>query len=108
MSTIPPYAPIKVGDTAGLLPYQVTNGSIALPVSGATVVCRWVNRDTGAVVVDDQPGVIIDGPGGIVGYQRVAADVATAQPVIIQFTIVFTSGDPHVSLDIGMRILPAR
>lgn len=101
-------ADIKQGSDADVVEYQVSDGGVPIDVAGSTVTCTWVNRDTGAVVVAPAAGIIVDAGAGVVGYQPVPADVATPQPIAAQFTIVYPSGQRHVSLDIYFAILPAR
>lgn len=101
------YEDITVGSDSELLEYQITKGGVPISVAGATVTCKWVNRDTGVTVVDDAVGIIVDAAAGVVGYRVVPANVVVAEPIIAQFTIVFPSGDRHRSLDIHFAIIRA-
>ncbi len=100
------YPDITVGSDSELLEYQITDGGVPISVAGSTVTCKWVNRDTGATV-RDSAGIIVDAAAGIVGCEVVPADVATAQRIIAQFTIVFPSTEQHVSPDISFAITRA-
>lgn len=100
------YPDITVGSDSELLEYQVTNGGVPISVAGATVACKWVNRDTGVTVVDSA-GTIVNAAEGIVGYPIVPADVVTAQRITAQFTIVYPSTEQHVSPDISFAITRA-
>ncbi len=102
------YDSIKVGDTQGVLEYQIKlDGTPIVIPSGTTLVCRWVSRDETpeVVVVDDVAGLVVDAAEGIVGYQRVSANVVTARVVLIEFTVTYPSTEVHVSPDIVMEIL---
>lgn len=103
------YEQIYVGDTLGLLEYQLLeNGEPAAVDLATDVVCRWVNRDDpSVVVVDDKDGVVVDGPNGVIGFQRTTADVAVAATVIVQFTSTDPGGAVHKSPEIELPILPA-
>jgi hypothetical protein len=103
------YEDLKVGDTLGLLEYQLLKDGSPLPLpAGTVVVFKMLNRDTLAVIVDNQPGFVKDAAAGIVAYQRVTGDVDTDQPVICQFTSTLPIGEVHHSPDIEMLIKPVR
>lgn len=51
------------------------NDGTPIDVSANTIVCRIVNRDTGAVVVNNAATVAADATTGQIQYQPVAADV---------------------------------
>ncbi len=101
------YDDITVGSDSEVIEYQITDGGVPVSVAGATVTCKWVNRDTGTTVVASAAGTIVDAAAGIVGYPVAVADVATAQPIIAQFTIVFPSTEQHRSPDINFAITRA-
>ncbi len=103
----PRYEDLKVGDTAGKLEYQMTFGGKVLDVSDSTVTVKITNRDTGAVIQAAGVGVVVDGPEGVLGYQRAPGDVAAPAPVIVVFTVTLPGGDVHVSPDIHMLIEPS-
>lgn len=103
----PRYEDLKVGDTAGKLEYQMTFGGVPLDVTGATVLVKITNRDTGAIIQAAGAGVVVDGLQGVLGYQRAPGDVAAAAPVIVVFTVTLPGGDVHVSPDIHMLIEPS-
>ena len=100
----PRYPDLKVGDTAGKLEYQMLFGGVPLDVTGATVVVKITNRDTGAVIQAGGAGTVDNGLQGLLGYQRVAGDVAAAAPTIVVWTVTLPGGDIHVSPDIHMTI----
>lgn len=105
------YEAIKVGDTQGVLDYQILLDGVPIVIpDGTTVVCRWVTRDERPplVVVDDAAGLVVDAAQGIVGYQRVAADVVTARVVLVEFTVTYPSAEVHVSPDIALPIIQDR
>ena len=101
------YDDITVGSDSEVLEYQVTDGGVPIPLGGSTVTWKWVNRDTGATVVDDAAGTIVDAAEGVVGYPVAPADVAVAQPIIAQVTIVYPSTEQHRSKDINFAIVRA-
>ena len=105
------YEAIKVGDTQGVLDYQILLDGVPIVIPpGTTLVCRWVTRDERpeVVVVDDAAGIVVDAAQGLVGYQRVPADVATARVVLVEFTVTYPSAEVHVSPDIMLPIIKDR
>ena len=98
---------LKVGDTFGLLQYQLLLDGVPLPIDAATdVIFRMVTRATPPVVIiDDASGVVVDAALGIVGYQRSDADVANALQVKCEFTLTFPSTEVHVSPNINLDIV---
>ncbi len=101
----PRYDDLYVGDTAGQLEYQMLFGGVALDVTGAAVVVEITHRDTGAVIQAAGAGVVVTGLQGLLGYTRVAGDVAAAAPVIVKWTVTLPGGAVHKSPDIHLAIL---
>ena len=105
------YTSMKVGDTLGLLEYQIVDDKMTLPLIDATIIFRMVRISDGEVAVDDKAGVLVDGadgiPGstGVVGYQRVVADVIVGL-MNCEFTITTESGFFHLSPNIQLLIEP--
>ena len=100
------YTSMKVGDTLGLLEYEIVDDALPLDITGATVIFRMIRISDSAVIVDDKGGLVVDGEGGVVGYQRVVADVV-AGLMNCQFTVTTDTGFFHLSPNIQLLIEPA-
>ena len=101
------YASLKVGDTLGLLEYEIQDDAVPLPlVAGTTVTFRMTTDDAAETnIIAAAAGTVVDADLGVVGYQRTGANVATAGLMKCQFTVV-TGGFTHKSPNIQLLIEP--
>lgn len=96
---------MKVGDTLGLLQYQMLDEGKPFPgLLGASVVFRMIEKVSGTVRVDDKAGIVVDVVTAIVGYQRLPPDVTVAALMLCEFTVTTLSGRVHISPSIEMLI----
>lgn len=100
------YRSMKVGDTLGLLQYQMLDEGEPFPgLSGASVIFRMIEKAPPQTVrVNDKAGIVVDVATAIVGYQRVPLDVTTAALMLCEFTVTTLTGRVHISPSIELLI----
>ena len=100
---------MKTGSTLGVLEYQMLDKGKPFPLAAGTgVKFRMVEKDSSPlnVIIDDKDGFIVDGPEGVVGYQRIPDDTALAALMLCEFQVTVPSGRIHKSPDIQLLISP--
>lgn len=104
------YRSVKVGDTLGLLQYQMLDQGQTFPITGASVLFRMIRDDDKSVVVDDAVGILVAGADDVLGsdgvaaYQRLPIDVAVDGLMLCEFQVTVASGRIHKSPNIQLLI----
>lgn len=87
--------PRTVGDTARFFRVTVVNDDgLPIDLGGTTVTFKLVNKETGAVVVNELPAIIGIGDDlGNLTYEPLDADVANVGHFLGRFKVVTSEGD---------------